>query len=279
MTKPKRLFRYFPPEASDVLAQQKLWFSAAKDFNDIFEVVPRYDRLLTQHIDKQTKIVFAFNPDNAPNDWAVYKKYMKPLEDRLYRESLETLPGAFQAKFSEHFGIVCFCGNGHSPLMWGHYTNCHQGFVVEFEPEHPLFATEGFGKVQYCHARPFVEEKDYAKILLTKSPEWDREEEYRLIKPYHELTKGKRRDGKEKHFIPLPSESIKAVYFGNRILCSARDELIESLASASYRHVKPYIMTLHDTDFTLVPLPWDQWKPASPDATADYSALWKSLGL
>ncbi len=279
MTRAKRLFRYFPPEASDIVVEQKLWFSAARDFNDIFEVVPRYDQLLTDTLHQQFKRNFAFLDPSIPIDWLKYQKAMAPVYKRLIDESLETVPEGFQDKFSEHFGINCFCENGHSLLMWGHYTNCHHGFVVEFDPEHPLFSIKEFGKVEYSATRPFVEASEYWKIPLTKSPEWAYEQEHRLIKPLHELALGKRRDGKQKHFTPLPLDAIKGVYLGCRISLNVREELLNSLCCPEGKHIEKFIMRLHPINYELVPIPWDEWRAPAPDAVTDFTRLWRAIGL
>src|SRR5882672_9768119 len=107
-TTPFRLFRFFPREASDLFSSKKLWFSAAKDFNDLFEVLPRYDNFLSREIEDSLKKEFAFLLPEIAVDWPTYKKHMSQATDQLYEESIETLPAGFQQKFSEHFGIVCF---------------------------------------------------------------------------------------------------------------------------------------------------------------------------
>lgn len=281
IARPKRLFRYFDPAASDIFAQGKLWFSAAKEFNDIFEFVPRYDQLVNSQVEHAVSMEFAFSfmKPGPQLGWREFKRVLAPAAQMVLTENLEVLPEAAQRKFSEHFGITCFCENGESVLMWGHYTRCHQGFVVEFNPSHPMFDPKELGKIEYSVSRPFADEKDYRKLLLTKSVEWAYEEEHRLIKPFHQLALGKRRDGKEKHFMPLPVEAVSAVYFGFRMQDSTRDELLKSLAVPSAKHIKAHVMRLHRTDYKVVPILWDEWKAPPPEASVDFDGLWKGAGL
>ena len=269
MTRAKRLFRYFSPKASDIFLDQKLWFSAAKDFNDIFEVAPRYDKLLTEQLERRLKIEYAFLPPSVQTDWPTYRKAMAPFARRLLEESFEIYPERCQRNFSERFGIICFCENADSLLMWGHYASCHKGFVVEFDPQHSMFSPNEFGKMEYSDTRPFIEEREYSKLLLTKSPEWSYEVEHRLIKPLSGLPIATRRDGRELRFMHLPMEAVKAVYLGCRMPAEAPDalrEILNSLKSPPTQHIKPFLMRRHPANYALVPVPWEEWKAPPPGA-------------
>jgi len=279
MQKPKQLFRYFGPEGSDIFAEGKLWLSAAKDFNDIFEVVPRYDRLVQEQVSHCVRMQYAFLEPEVQVDWGTYRRAMAPTAEQIKTECIETLPSAAHVKFSDLFGIVCLCENGESVLMWGHYTKCHRGFVVEFDPSHGLLASGDVAKMEYSVSRPFAEEKDYRKILLTKSTEWAYEQEHRLIIPLNRALVAKRRDGLEKHYVQLPLDAVKAVYFGCRMEPKARDEILASLGAGAAKHIVPYVMRLHPNDYRLVALPWKAWKAPSGEAVADFRGLWKALGL
>lgn len=256
-----------------------MWLSAANDFNDIFEVVPRYDSLLTDSIEEALKKEFAFLPPSVAVDWQTYKKQMRQSMSQLYRESIETLPQGFQDKFSQHFGIICFSENLNSPIMWGHYAKNHSGFAVEFDPLHQVFPREEFGKVEYSHDRPVAEVREYWKILLTKSMEWKYESEHRLIKPLPLSQKATRRDRKEKHYIDLPLNSVRAVYFGCRILTEARDEILRDMDTVDWKHVEKFGMRRHDTEYAVREVAWGQFQTPPADARRDFDVLWTALGL
>jgi hypothetical protein len=91
-------------------------------------------------------------------------------------------------------------------------------------------------------------------IFLRKSPEWSYEDEWSLIKPWNELTKGeKTREGKtrEAHYQVMPMEAVRAVYLGVRISEDHKVEILTSLKM--HPHIKRYVMRRHDTEFGLVP--------------------------
>jgi len=256
--RPERLFRYFSPEASDVFSTQKLWLSAANSFNDFFDVVPRFDHLYTTKI-KDTRDKFISNlPPSI--DLKQYEKQMDEMADQYYEEKMETEPQRIQNLFSEKYGIICFCSNLTSPAMWGHYTKNkegenHSGFVVEFDPNHSIFPNSEFAKVNYSLSRPILNISPHAEIALTKSRDWDYESEHRLVKPLSEATSGIRRDGKKRHFIDLPFEAVRAVYFGLRVNPFCRDEILKDLKSPEWKDVKKFVMRRHHSEYALEPKP------------------------
>ncbi len=277
--KPQRLFRFFPEVASDFFNSKKLWFSAIEDFNDLFEVVPRYDSLVGGHLESETKKRFAFLPPEIRVDWLTYNRVMTQFTSPVYEESMETLPIGIQKKFSETFGMVCFTENLSSLLMWGHYASCHRGFAVEFEPAHPLFQTDDFGKVDYSKHRPRVETENHRDVLHTKSPEWKYEQEHRLVMPIVALQRATRRDGKEKPFLVLPPDSVRAVYLGCRMTEPHRSALLEALRLTEWKHVARKVMRRHHTDYCVEPIDFEKLRPVPKDAEEDLAKLWPCLGL
>lgn len=280
--RPARLFRYFPPEASDIFSTQKLWVSAARDFNDIFEVLPRYDSLISSSIENELKKQYAFLPPYIRVDWKTYKRQMQIFTSPIYSDAIEVIPRGFQEKFSDHFGIVCFSENLESLLMWGHYASSHRGFVVEFDPNHSLFDRKTCGRISYSKDRLAVDSAESFgawRILLTKSSEWIYEAEHRLVKPLKELNQAARRDNKNKHFIELPCDSVKAIYFGCKISKEVCDEILNDLKDPRWRDVMKFAMRRHETEYAIRPLSWEKIRELPADAKKDFDELWKAMSL
>jgi hypothetical protein len=270
MSMPDRLFRYFPPEASDVLSTAQFWFSRPSDFNDPFEMLPRHDAFLARIAQEFLKGRSA----SLPPDMAA-KVARQWVEDAMEVISA----GLPAAEFNRHLQVVCFSANGSNLLMWAHYAKCHTGFVVEFDPTRELFSRGEFRKVEYSAIRPSIENKeDHYEISFTKSAEWGPggadEAEYRLIMPVPNLLIGKRRGDKEegRRYIPLPLDSVKAVYFGCRMNPEGEcaRELLQSLKLAGRGHIKPFVMHRDHSAYRLVPLPWAEWKPLAADIVKDF---------
>jgi len=273
--RPQRLFRYFSPSYSHIITDRKLWFAAASDFNDILEAFPRYDTLVPQLLQKVLMREYAFLPPHVAMSYQEFRRHTKKVADRIAAECMEEYPEVLQMKFGQYYGIVCFSEHLDSLLMWGHYTDSHRGFVVEFDPEHALFSARDFGKVVYQTSRPTLTMEADSQMLLRKSPEWSYEDEHRLIKPRSELTKGMYiRNAAERpgHYVPLPMDAIKAVYFGCKMSEAHRDDLLKPLQQ--FPPVKVFFMKRHPTEYNLQAIPWAEWKPPSRSAQDILNIPW-----
>jgi hypothetical protein len=261
--RPARLFRYFSPGQSQIFVEQKLWFSTVSDFNDIFEAYPRHDQIIKETTEKALKKAYCFDHPEVEISYPDYKKFREPSLRKIIEESNEEAPEGFQARFSKYFGVVCFTEHLDSLLMWGHYADCHRGFVIEFNPQHNLFTPPYFQKVNYGQNRQVLTltKKLDSGILFYKSSEWDYEDEHRLIKPKTDLSQGTySRNGIQTagHFIPLPMDSIKAVYFGCRISEEDRNNLLKPLEA--FPSIERYFMRRNQIAYQLDVVPWKEWK-------------------
>lgn len=78
-------------------------------------------------------------------------------------------------------GYLSLSATNKSILMWSHYAQNHEGFVVGFKKEHKYF-DYGLMKVEYKDERPFLDPtqpRQDASLFYTKSTHWEYEEEYR----------------------------------------------------------------------------------------------------
>ena len=104
--------------------------------------------------------------------------------------------------------------------MWSHYANRSQGFVVIFKNLHKYFdavepwAFNGLHKVVYVRKRPPLtyDPLSFANLFLAKTDDWSYEEEYRIVKPRHELN------------IIIPPKSQGATPPSTRIYCYQIDK-------------------------------------------------------
>ena len=255
--RPARLFRYYSPVHSHIFAGKKLWFSAVTDFNDIFEVVPRFDKLIPELLEENLQKTYPLLRLSQNESYKIFKERILNTTPNLLEDLITKYSDGFQEYLDAHYKILCFSEHLDSLLMWGHYTNCHRGFVIEFDPNHALFSPRDFGKVIYENERPVACRNADARMLLCKSPEWEYEDEHRLIKLKTDLTPGKYlRFEKEVdgYFIPLPMDAVKAVYFGCRILADDRNNLLKPLQG--FPHIKRFFMRRNQIEYKLDPTPF-----------------------
>ncbi len=262
--RPERLFRYFPPEASDFFSAKKLWFSAVRDYNDPFDALPRFDAMLHRQSEHAIRVEYAFLPPHASRDWTDFKKEMSRDAAAFNVEGAEAVSEKHVQVVSEGIRSVCFfTGFIDKLLMWSHYASSHNGFVVEFNPKHPLFATDEFGEVHYANERPDVEatpSKDLGEILFAKSCEWKDEHEWRLVQTINSLKCATRRDGKTLCYLDLPPDSVRAVYLGCRIPAGCCVELLDSLKKEYWKDVNKFVMCRHQAEYAIEAIPWEQWR-------------------
>ena len=92
----------------------------------------------------------------------------------------------------KNFGLICFCQNWTSPVLWGHYAQSHTGLCYGFD-----VTSENFVDVRYEKERIFPEintETFFERIgpdqmvdlFATKFDHWSYEEETRLLISFSE---------------------------------------------------------------------------------------------
>lgn len=182
-----------------------------------------------------------------------------PLEPRVIDMPPE-LSQKFQLKFAEQFGILSLSEVSTSLLMWSHYADRHQGFVIEFDATNAFFARPtaraGVGrllKVEYVRERPTAIYDPEAlkadpeaftslavrQILLTKSSEWEYEREWRMVLPLADLKVYPHRVVNRCHLFPLPPKAITAVVIGARATEETKAAIKQAIDSnAALRHLQ-----------------------------------------
>ena len=152
--------------------------------------------------------------------------------------------------------IYCLTPNPASTRMWSHYAENHRGICLEFNVTNALF-----GRACQVTYRP-----DYPRwvlcdfhdnpgrvmeLILTKSLDWDHEEEYRLVSvqaPAHEFlcTRG--------DFFRLPDGALRSVIIGCEADHRAIAEVVRKSAPSlpikqSVRTGNLYKLTIRDYPF------------------------------
>jgi hypothetical protein len=93
--------------------------------------------------------------------------------------------GSIVNKVLADLGVLCFVERPDNLLMWAHYADAHKGVCLEFDTSDWLFQVAA--KVNYSTAYPTVDTANQSPqglastIFLTKSVEWEYEQEWRII--------------------------------------------------------------------------------------------------
>jgi hypothetical protein len=164
----------------------------------------------------------------------------------------------FENTMNDGIGILSLTSRKKNLLMWAHYGNEHKGFVVEFQKEHSFFDKyeskdyiyNGIQKVIYSEKRPYklLEDFNNEEVFLTKSKEWEYEDEYRIIKRLQDADEVK---GNISLF-KFPKEMIQAIYCGCNMDILKKERIIEIIKNDNeLNHIKVFEMKLSDKYYEL----------------------------
>ncbi|MBF0594596.1 MAG: DUF2971 domain-containing protein [Candidatus Omnitrophica bacterium] len=159
-------------------------------------------------------------------------------------------------EFAREDRVFCVSEINDNLLMWSHYANDHKGVVIKLrcvpEKNSALCAAK---PVKYSSVMPVLrledlflpEETLIRKILndflLTKSIDWQYEQEWRVILSSQEA-------GKEYDLRGIFPEELAAIYFGCRVSNQDKSEILEVIRSA-YKDVKVFQMEKDSKEFRL----------------------------
>lgn len=153
---------------------------------------------------------------NDPFELAAYS-----LKDKEFR----TAHRKVMQEFAKRIGFICLSQTRHSPLMWAHYANNHEGVCLELEVEYePLFKVEYrskklFPQITLPTHKQYINNKNIKKVMGTKSKDWSYEREWRM---HFDLENDAvRSDGNGMYFLPFQSRDglhfqLKKIYVGYR---------------------------------------------------------------
>lgn len=253
-----RLYKYCHPDRLDVLRDGLIRFSSPMVLNDPFESKPHIpDSVTRTYLEANFEELFLKTvadeyfklPEVARRtfslDEAVAKcQIQKPAAFSKISEFSTNFSTKFQSVFAkameEKIGVLCLTESSENLLMWAHYADSHQGFVIEFDTDHSFFDQRvgrddefrHLRRVGYCDKRPalaFGETDDFLP-LITKSTDWRYEMEWRMMLPLSNATVIKGEGPTAIHLFEYPRETIKSVTFGCRMAIEKREEILKVIA-------------------------------------------------
>ena len=190
------IYRYkylaFNEGSLKVITDSTIKYTCPLDFNDPFDCLPYYDASGLKNLHKTRPDLLA-QAAHARGLRGARKIIERPRMIADMRRALEE--GEFAKGMLREVGVVSLSKNPRSILMWSHYAQFHQGFVIEFRipilglREDLLLAEQRLlpFPVKYRKSRPHVNvalpqnSHFLDDILLTKSVEWRHEEEERVL--------------------------------------------------------------------------------------------------
>lgn len=141
----------------DSIKKEKIWFSTPDQYNDPFEFHLKLGN------EELINIIEKVLPETNLDEVLEYQKQFYERKELSKKE----------------FSICCFMENDESNLMWSHYADYHKGFCIEYDLSNDCFCD--FLYPVYYTKDVMELPKNYAKVCITKSEEWNYELEWRMI--------------------------------------------------------------------------------------------------
>lgn len=214
-------------QVEDMLANNRIWFSGPRGFNDPFDCAPEFSPVRTREEVVLRMAMFLTRQEGMSVSEAIAEAESK------IPESGEPLKKWWQSRVDRqkecigNSAILCLTSIRDDALMWVHYAGQHKGVCIEFRPttiEHLVFVGKAL-PVEYSSLRPIVDpvldspSHIVGKVFLTKSLHFHYEEEHRIVCW----------DGAP-GFKPLPPGIVGAVILGCRISPENRDRVRKACA-------------------------------------------------
>lgn len=209
-----------------IFTEHTIWFAYPECFEDIKDCMAN-----VQSLDETGLNNLIEKSPLTDNDKAICKLGAKSF-------SIDMLKGACNNVTKNRIGISCFCKTETSDKMWSKYSDDHKGMCLQFDVlEDPELFTLA-KPVNYVDNLPVYNhftdyDKIIDKVILTKTNDWQFEQEIRVVKVPSEMKTEKH--GQAFPFKPL---SLKKVIFGCKAEKETIDEYINLCNQNGLNHVK-----------------------------------------
>jgi len=258
-----RLFKYLHPDRIDVLRNGSICFSSTINLNDPFELKPHVRALVKESTVKASIQEHCKNlqdeykslPRNSRRKLS-YDAFAKSVEGVTTKTMTEDVKADLarwgQSYIEENLltqiGILCLTESPDNLLMWAHYADSHQGFIIEFDPDSDFFnqrighadELRHLRQVMYSEDRPSITMDDIQDFspFLTKGKIWESEHEWRMMLPLQNASEVICKGSSTYHLFDYPASAIKQIIFGARMPITKQHDIFRLIAeSADLSHI------------------------------------------
>jgi hypothetical protein len=278
------LYKYVTEDRISILKDGLIRFSQPQAFNDPFELKPHISEIMDRA--GLEKTISDLLPEIIKNE---YDKQPQEFRNKIPFEivmsfaevNAEKIIGdkdlflASGAKIMQQIvckgiekviGILSLSESANNLLMWAHYANSHQGFVIEFDSSNKFFNQQinendelrYLRKVSYSDERPNIRinvrdgSDAGVKMFLAKSNEWSYEKEWRIMLPLEHSDKKIKSVPHDIHLFKIPFSAISKVIIGARATQETVQEIKEAIAvNSEFNHTKLCKMLIDDKRYEL----------------------------
>jgi len=239
------LYKYMPPERTDVLERQLIRFTPYTALNDPFEC-----RFTLNPIEREREAAIE---DDYLAEWAQVEVW---LEGRIGQ-----------------LGMLSLSRTHRNILMWTHYAKEHRGYVLGFDETHPFFQAtayyieptyrvkealdiQGFGSlrdVTYTQERPNINFGGNVPFdaFFTKSLDWNYEQEVRIFRHLSEAAETLGDESTGIKLFRLPRGVAKRIILGAHCPADIERTVIELANSEFFAGAEIDRARLNKRDYSL----------------------------
>jgi hypothetical protein len=249
-------------------------------FNDPFEAKPYFSAFAENDL-----VMKAYRRNFYRGLPQMYKNLSEDIRQKLtleqyihYAESLESQTDkvflsqhkiltirageVLHEQFGEGIGVLSLSEVKDNLLMWSHYSQGHEGFVLEFDEAHSFFGGRkaikdeiwGLHKITYSEERPqtVIADLDMEAILMTKGKPWEYEHEWRAFRPLNQAAQKLEAQPYPIYLFELPTECIRSVIFGARMTNQTREKFFNLMdGHPAYAHLELFQTVIDKKKYVL----------------------------
>jgi len=268
----KILYKYISKERDTILEKQMIRFTPPTEFNDPLEFLPEVDendidrlnrttpddlyKIFNKQLEKYGSLLFD-NIEDIKSNILISTARIEELRDILNSKSKLSLIASLRKQISQHLGVLALSEVPDHPLLWAHYTENYQGYVIGFDIEKLWTAREktntpnllGPFQVQYSEKKPKTSIFDYEPTawFAAKQNIWSYEKEQRYVARLDSADEICGNNGTI-HLLRFSKDSVAEVIFGLNTPRDVKVKIKKQLEK--YSNVKEEnIVMLEDSTF------------------------------
>jgi hypothetical protein len=167
-------------------------------------------------------------------------------------------PGSYDDPFEadSRAVVLSLSARRDSVPMWRQYAAAHTGLAIGFDAMRGILAGEfqheyRLAPVVYAAVRPPASADAETRLPLTKSDDWEHEDEWRIV-DMNLRTCAEARDPQRTHWpCAIRPESVQEVIIGCRATNVVREAIVTVLGHADFRHVSLFRAVADEQRFCL----------------------------
>lgn len=250
------LYKYVGPDRIDLLKNHCIRYSQPEVFNDPFEFKPFISKIASEEtvqsqMQEELPAVLRQTYSELPAEIRAsmtFEQFM--LKSKKIMEHIPHVNGIFNTltqivrqqvseQLANAIGILSLTETPDNLLMWAHYANSHEGFVIGFDNHHPYFDERRgpqdefhyLRKVEYRKQRPNTPmiELTGTELFLVKSEQWSYENEWRILRPLQDANQVIEKALYPIHLFAFPPEIIREIIIGCRMPEEIRSQIVQTV--------------------------------------------------